>query len=319
MCVSIRSWTSSEPVIGRRPTLERMLRGAPGTLRRRLSGLPGGTIQSGHLAYTSFGRGEGDRLRAMSESLFRHEPDCHLLAVDDVSGERLRDLERNPRVDIVGRWRPRGYPTGLLRLLLESFALAVERYDFDVLLKIDTDALCLRAGVFAEARAHFRNDPGAGIAGSHLPDTKAEREDHRFAWLVPIMEQEGRADRTFGRAWEAALANGYSPGEHVQGGVYVIARPALEALHEARLLHWRPRLEAVLYDDVVLSMFVRAVGFRPVSLEPTILSAPNSLPVPLAELRELRPAVVHTVKRGLEGETEDDLRRALDPTQPRPS
>jgi hypothetical protein len=255
----------------------------------------------------------------MSESLFRHEPDCRLLAVDDVSAESVRDLERHPRVDVVGRWRPRGYPTGLLRLLLASFAFAVERYEFDVLLKIDTDALCLRPGIFREARRTFEEAPSVGIAGSHLPDAEAERENHRFAWLVPIMEHEARADRTFGRAWEAALANGYRPGEHVQGGAYVVARPALDALHEAGLLHWRPRLKSVLYDDMVLSMFVRAVGFRPLSLEPTILSAPNSLPVPLAELRELRPALVHTVKRGIDGESEEEVRRALDSTRPSPS
>jgi hypothetical protein len=255
----------------------------------------------------------------MSDSLLRHEPDCRLLLVDDVSAERVRDLERDARIDVVGRWRPRGYPTGLLRLLLASFAYAVDRYEFDVMLKIDTDALCLRPGVFEEARRRFADEPRAGIAGSHLPEAAAEREDHRFAWLVPIMEREAAQDPVFGRAWQNALANGYRPGEHVQGGAYVIARPALEALREAGLLHWRPRLQAVLYDDMVLSMFVRAVGFEPVSLEPVILSAPNSLPAPVAEVRRLRPAVVHTVKRGPGGETEEELRRVLAPPTPPPS
>jgi hypothetical protein len=296
-----------------------MLRGAPHTLRRRVTQRPGGAVPSGHLAYTSFGPGEAVRLRAMSESLFMHEPDCRLLAVDDVTGARVRDLERDPRITIVGRWRPRGYPTGLLRLLLEAFALAVDRYDFDVLLKLDTDALLLRPGVFAAARSCFREQPRAGMAGSHLPGAAAERDDHRFAWLVPIMEEEARRDRTFGDAWAAALANGYIPGEHVQGGVYVVARPALEALRDAGLLRWRPRRECVLYDDMVLSMFVRAVGFQPVSLEPTILSAPNSIPVPLARIAELGAAAVHTIKRGLDGESEQDVRRALSATPRRPS
>jgi hypothetical protein len=288
-----------------------MLRAAPATLRRRLSGLPRGRPASGHVAYTSFGPGEAPRLRAMAEALLRHEPDCELLVVDDASGEDVRELERDPRVGVVGRWRPRGYPTGLLRLLLESFAVAVERYDFDVLLKIDTDALCLRRGVFAEARACFEQDPRVGIAGSYLAGADWERDEHRFAWLVPIMEREVKADRRFAEAWEAARANGYRPGEHVQGGVYVLARPALEALRDAGLLRWRPRLQTVLYDDVVLSMFVRAVGFRPASLEPTILSAPNSLPLALARLAEVAPAAVHTVKRGLDGESEQEVREFL--------
>jgi len=296
----------------RHPTAARMLRAAPITVRRRLAGRPGGRVTSGNLAYTSFGPGETARLRAMTEALLRHEPDCRLLVVDDASGEHVRDLERDPRVGVAGRWRPRGYPTGLLRLVLESLALALERYEFEILLKIDTDALLLRPGVFAEARACFDRDPGVGIAGSYLPEAAVERDDHRFAWLVPIMEREAASDRRFGEAWEAALANGYQPGEHVQGGVYVLARPALEALRGSGLLRWRPRLEAVLYDDVVLSMFVRAVGFRPASLEPTIRSTPNSMPLALERLREVAPAAVHTVKRGLEGESEQEVREFLE-------
>jgi hypothetical protein len=295
----------------RHPTVRRMLRAAPVTLRRRLSGRPGGRPDSGNLAYTSVGPGETARLHAMSQALLRHEPDCRLLVVDDVTGADLRQLERDPRVDVTGRWRPRGYPTGLLRLVLESFALALERYEFDVLLKIDTDAMVLRPGVFAEARACFEREPEVGMAGSYLSGTEAEHDEHRFAWLVPIMEREAAADRRFGEAWEAAQANGYRPGEHVQGGVYVLARAVLEALREFGLLRWRPHLETVLYDDVVLSMFVRAVGFRPASLEPTIQSRPNSMPLPLERVAEVRPAAVHTVKRGLHGESEQKVRECL--------
>ena len=253
----------------------------------------------------------------MTDSLLRWEPDARLLVVDDASGERVRSVERDSRVDFAGRWRPRGYPTGLLRLVLESFALIARRYDFEVLLKLDTDALCLRPGLFAEARRRFESHPGAGMAGSYLRGIRDERDDHRFGWLVPIMEDEARADRRFADAWDAALANGYSPGEHVQGGVYVLSSAALDAMLAAGLLDWRPRLPATLYDDVVISMFVRAVGYELASLEPTVLSAPNSLPVSLARIAELRPAAVHTVKRGLDGETEAEVRIAL--TQRRPA
>jgi hypothetical protein len=280
-------------------------------VRRRLRGAPGARVASGHLAYTSFGPGDGERLTAMAAALFRHEPEARLLVVDDASGERVPGVVRDGRVQFAARWRPRGYPTGLLRLVLESFALIASRYEFDVLLKLDTDALCLRPGVFAEARACFEARPRAGMAGSHLRGTDDEREDHRFAWLVPLMEAEAREDARFADAWHAALANGYRPGEHVQGGVYVLSRAALDALDAAGLLHWRPRLAATLYDDVVLSMFVCAVGFELASLEPTILSAPNSLPVALGSLAELRPAAVHTVKRGLGGESEAEVRAAL--------
>lgn len=289
-----------------------MLRAAPVTLRRRLrGGRLGGSVASGKLAFTSFGPGEGDRLRRMTESLLRHEPDSRLLVVDDSSADDVRDLERDGRVDVRGRWRPRGYPTGLLRLVLDSLRFAVERYEFDVLLKIDTDALCLRAGAFAEAGERFGDEPGVGMLGSHLEGAAAERDDHRFAWLLPIMEEEADRDPRFGAALQAALANGYEPGEHVQGGVYAISRAALEALRERALLSWRPRSDVVLYDDVVVSMFVRAAGFRLGSLEPTILSKPNSMPLPLGRIDEEAPAAVHTVKRGAGGESEAEVRAFL--------
>lgn len=293
----------------------RVVRGAPTTARHRILGpRPGGAIPSGRLAYTSFAAGEGHRLRGLVQSLFDHEPDCQLLAVDDCSVEDVRDVARDPRVDLFRRWRPCGYPTGLTGLLLGAFELLVERYQFDVLLKIDTDALCLRPGLFEETEHVFTADPTVGMVGTYLADASAETDEHRFAWLVPVIEQEARRDPVLRRALEAAQANGYRDGEHIQGGVYLVSRPALEALRERGLLAWRPRRGALLYDDMIVSMFIRSVGFRLCSLGAdggTIRSAATHMPLSLSEVCGLQPAAVHTVKRGLGGESEAEVRAFL--------
>ena len=212
------------------------------------------------------------------------------------------------------RWTPSGYPTGLTGLLLAAFKKAVRRFEFDVLLKIDTDALCLRPGVFAAAEESFARDPRLGMAGSYLPGVTHESDRHRFAWLVPIIEEEASRDRVLGEALRDAKANGYAEGEHVQGGVYMISRQALLALAERGYLDWRPRRGVLLYDDMIVSIFVRAAGFRLGELSDgtsTIQSAPNSLPLALDEIAADRPAAVHTVRRGLDGEDEMDVRAYL--------
>ena len=290
------------------------MRCVPGTARRRVTGPhPGGRVPSGRLAYTSFSVGDVDGLTALAGSLHRYEPEAWLFAVDDCSTRNVRELEVDPRFQLMRRWTPSGYPTGLTGLLLAAFKKAVQRFEFDVLLKIDTDALCLRPGVFAAAEESFASDPGLGMAGSYLPGVTHESEGHRYAWLVPIIEEEASRDRVLGEALRDAKANGYTDGEHVQGGVYVISREALLALMERGYLDWRPRRGVLLYDDMIVSIFVRAAGFRLATLGDggTINSAPNSLALPLAEIGDLRPAAVHTVRRGFDGEDEASVRAYL--------
>jgi hypothetical protein len=288
---------------------------APATAWRALTGArPGGKVPSGWLAYTSFGTSDAEPLRQLASSLHRHEPDAWLYAVDDCSARNVRPLERDDRFQLLRRWRPSSYPTGLTGLLLGAFRYALTHYDFNVLLKIDTDAMLLRPGVFEAAERAFAADGRLGMAGSYLADTRGESERHRYAWLVPILEAEAKRDRVFGEALAAAKANGYADGEHVQGGVYVVSRAALTAIDERGYLRWRPRRRVLLYDDMVMSIFVRAAGFSLGELtdpHPTIRSAPNSLPLTLEEIAAERPAAVHTLKRGLDGEGQDEVRAFL--------
>ena len=270
-------------------------------------------MPSARLAYTSFTTGETPALRQLVASLRRHEPESWLLAVDDCSAENVRDLEADPRFQLRRRWRPAGYPTGLTGLLLGAFALALRRYEFEVLLKIDTDALCVRRGVFDAAEEAFRADARLGMAGTYLPDTSHESDRHRYAWLVPLIEEEAARDPVLRDALAAAKQNGYADGEHVQGGVYVISREALAAMDDLGYLAWRPRRGVLLYDDMIVSIFVRAAGFRLGGLEDgaAIRSAPNSLPMPLTDIASRPPAVVHTVRAGYDGEDEAAVRRYL--------
>ena len=295
--------------------MQRALRSAPDHVRRRVVGRrPGGPVASGHLAFTSFGEYDADRLRALVHNLFTHEPDARLLVIDDCTGDDVRDIERDGRVDVVRRWRPAGYPTGLVRILLQAYSIAARRYRFDVLLKIDTDALLLRPGVFAQARESFAERPELGMLGTHIPDASVESDTHRWSWLVPLLERQAAQDRVLGGLLRRAHANGYRLGEHVQGGVHVLSPGAIAGLEAAGVTRWRPPRSELFYDDIMMSMFVRAVGFGLGDLDgphASIRSTATTLPLPLDELARSRVTAVHSVKRGLDGEREDEVRARL--------
>ena len=215
---------------------------------------------------------------------------------------------RFPEVDVIrGRW-PSGGPPRQSPFEACVFEAVRRRYDFDVLVKIDTDALVTGPGLGARAAETFEARPevgalgGIGVRGDGVP------EDYSYdAW---VLAHSRRWSRSVRRLEARARANGYE-GPRLHGGVYVLSRAALDAASAEGLLALDPPVWSLVPEDLWFSLVVVAAGFRLASFggpgEP-LLSASHLLPLPKEDVVSSGKLAIHSVRRGEKGESEQELR-----------
>jgi hypothetical protein len=112
------------------------------------------------------------------------------------------------------------------------------------------------------------------------------------------------------RLVERARAGRFT-GAKVHGGVYLASRRALDRAEAEGLLDWRPPWWSMLGEDACISLVIGAAGFGLGSFgapdEPTA-SANGFLPLDKHEVLRQRKLAIHSVRRGLHGENENELR-----------
>jgi glycosyltransferase involved in cell wall biosynthesis len=139
--------------------------------------------------------------------------------------------------------------------------------DFDVLLRIDTDAIV--AAEFIDACvAFFSVHPTVGSVGSYRYGYQGTARS--FSWarrrLLRAMTLDARSDpeaaRVLWRTVRAARSNGYRLGENVMGGVAVYSRRAVETLSSSDLLPNDALARTGLQEDQIFAIALRACGFK---------------------------------------------------------
>jgi len=286
------------------------------------------------------GAEEEERLRALLDSVFAHEPDTgHVVLVDD--GPSDRALAAAIEVPDSTRLTVLANPGGLCYATVAGLRHLALGTDARFVLRLDTDALVI-APFARRLDVAFGERPGVGALGSY--ETVCNGHVRQFpAWepalrrltrRVSIWRHPARRGRFLqlalagrrGRVREeilAALANGYRWGEHCQGGGYALNRPALDRMAAAGMLddplRWRDTRAG---EDVMIGVLVRAAGLRlDGHVEPgegLFAVAHSGLPLPPRQLLDGGYAIVHSVKR-TEGWEEPELRAALARSSPPPA
>jgi hypothetical protein len=161
-------------------------------------------------------------------------------------------------------------------------------------------------------RGGDRRRPPVGIAGAFRkrPDGEEETDEpyHRRILAGELPHDHRLA------GWHArAIEHGWPEGSIVQGGCLVITRAFADALVAEDALTYRPRIRAIVSEDLLLTLMAYAFGLRALSLggpAGPLAIANKHLPLPLDELLDpaSRWVVAHSTKIGLDGEPEDELR-----------
>lgn len=260
-----------------------------------------------------------------------------VIVVDDTGRPATRELAgRSPDVRILSS---SGRTVGLRGRLWGNVATAirwaVHHCAFDVLLRMDADAVMLGPGIASSALDRFAADPTVGLLGSSRTGMLGGRRD--WSWAAAALGREcglvglrrPALRRTLRRVRSQASANGYTPGEHPLGAACLLSAAAARALDQQGLLEL-PELDGSrLGDDHLLGLLTMAAGYRIGDFagpdDPLALDW-KCLPASPGELLARHKLVAHSVRRW-EGLGEREIRayfaaarsaRATTPEGPNP-
>jgi hypothetical protein len=272
---------------------------------------------------------EEERLAALLDALFVHEPDtAEVVLIDDGPDDRRLAVAvpETCRLTVLANPRAgKGVPTlgGLCCATLAGlrhFALGSE---VRFVLRLDTDSFVIAP--FARRLADaFALRPGVGVIGSyeqvcngHVRQFPAwEPALRRLARRVSLWRHPARRGRYLQVAMggqraqvrddiRAALRNGYRWGEHCQGGGYALTRALVDRMAAQGLLddplRWRDTRAG---EDVMVGVLARAAGLRlDGDVEPgegLFAVAHSGMPLGPEQLRAGGYAIVHAVKQAQE-------------------
>jgi hypothetical protein len=326
-------------MIYRRRRLPNQVLRAPGGLRvpRPTPPAPADRQRVRCVVWIPAGPGALEGLLAAWESVVASSPgEVALLVTDDWSPDAHAAAvgAHVPDAVVVRTRVPSGGPPRLWPVTALAIATALTHFDFDLLVKFDTDALAVGPGwvdgiaaAIAAAQAispavgpEDAGTPAArlgsavpvGIAGAFIdrPDgaVETDRDYHRRV----LAGERPRDARLAG--WAArAEAGGWPAGSIVQGGCLVLTRALCEALAAEGTFSYRPRLRTIVSEDLLVTLLAYALGFRAASiggLAGPLAIANKHLPVGLDELLDVSSPwlVAHSTKVGLGGESESEVR-----------
>lgn len=198
-----------------------------------------------------------------------------LVVLDDShkgAGAAIHSL--HPDVEVLKTKKNLGVNAGLYLNLCQAYRHTLEYYRFELLLKIDDDALVTGYGPDREALLFFKERPKVGMAGLHqtrdsfinfLGDKvyntwpRGQLLKDTCTWKLirrPI------ANLTLRKLFFKAVQRGYELGENVQGGAYFMSRHCLSKMSAEGYLPARNLGTVNLGEDHLFSLLTTAVGFR---------------------------------------------------------
>lgn len=210
---------------------------------------------------------DDDAADTLASVLAYCEPPRSVVVVDDAGGRHAHLADAAREVFVVpapaGAAGTRG---GLYAKLAVGYRFALERLPFEVLLRLDADALVIGPGLARAAAARFAAEPEVGLLGAYrLGPDGGERVFTPAARLLAAESGlRGRRRpalrRTLRSLRALARAHGYVDGEHALGGCYLHSRAAVAALGRRGYLDLEPLRASRLGEDHLFALLTRAAG-----------------------------------------------------------
>jgi hypothetical protein len=224
--------------------------------------------------------------------------------------------------DLIVLETPKNYGknSGLYLNLSAGLKFAYENFSFDVLLRIDTDALITGYYPEEDAARYFIKHPDCGIIGSYKKDCNGYVRD--FTWPREQLLSEIGATNLFRhpnrfsgifflrKILSKSRRNGYELGEHCLGGAYFINYKCVEGLFNSNLLSRDQIKWSLLQEDHIFGLMIYSIGYKHgdfVSDPFPMGLAWRGLPCSPAELLERRKKVIHST-HFFEEQPENEIR-----------
>jgi hypothetical protein len=190
-----------------------------------------------------------------------------VLVIDDTRGRGIGISD--PLIEV---FTPPDAPAGVYGGLFvkESAALRhlADTAEFDILLRLDADALILGTGVAKLAAERFASDQSLGALGAYRvgPDGR-ERDWTPAATLIkaaagPLGLRHPAARRRIRQLVAGAREHGYTLGEHALGAAVFFRGDTIRDMHRRGMLNYPELARAHIGDDHILGLLVVAAGYR---------------------------------------------------------
>lgn len=250
---------------------------------------------------------EEEFLRDTIDSVCRYVPGHRLIVLDDSRTDELRNVLPPEATVFPVPEAYRGWQGELYRSLSLGFREALAE-PFDVLLRLDTDAVLLGGSFADRSRALFEANPRLGALGTYRTDYDGRARSYSApAYRIRrMLTSEAHTDpartlRVAGLVARAYARGGYRRGQFVLGGATLYSPSAIRALDGARLLD-DPRLgRSKMGEDHIFGLCLSALGFEMRDYGTAADELPfgatwKGLPAPPEELLAAGKEIVHSTK-----------------------
>lgn len=214
-------------------------------------------------------------------------------------------------IDILTVPKNLGKSGGLYISLAKAFLYAYEHYDFELLLRMDDDALVTGPEPHSEALDVIHMQPHVGLIGRHIsgrfsPDCFGNVHDNYWPRKQLLKDtttwkaiRRPIANMAMRSLMVKAFDNGYELGENIQGGAYFISRSCIEKLADCGLLPMARLQNVNLCEDHLFSLMAKVIGMDLYDLagsgEPFGI-AWKGLPASPATLLQTGKKIIHSIR-----------------------
>ena len=183
------------------------------------------------------------------------------------TGEFLKILF--PELDVITTKKNLGKLCGLYINLSNAFKHALNKYSFNVLLRMDTDALVIGCDPAREAIKLFQQHPDIGIAGQYPLDYTGKLWDRswpcwqlsRFTHILKMWKRP-LINLALRKYYKRAAKHAYITGESVFGGACFFSEQCLQKLSDANLLPVKIFKTLVLEEDHLFAILIKSIGMH---------------------------------------------------------
>jgi hypothetical protein len=239
---------------------------------------------------------------------------CIVAVIDDSRQDRFARLgESFPNVVV---FKPPDTPKDdrsstrgqLLANQVSTLKRLIRQYRFDILLRMDTDALMIGDAPHEDALTFLKSHPDVGMVGAFRRRGDGSAKAAALAAKGRQLAKEMRLRhafrnvalvRTLRNLVRRAEEHGYTRGDMCTGGALFMAPDAVLALDEQGLFDLDVLKRCTLMDDALLALLCCAAGYRLSDMPPDndVLAINwRGLPMPVDALVSSNKKIVHPVK-----------------------
>ena len=184
------------------------------------------------------------------------------------------------------------------------------------MIKVDVDALFTGGEIIKQSINFFSLNPTIGLIGSFKKKADGAKRSFWQWGLYLIWESLFCINRpSWSTTITKALRNGYWAGAHILGGCCIYSESCIQSILEnySYTIILRDKFHrSRAGEDVIMSVFVYANGYklgefgRP---QDPLAIAHKNLPIAKERIITEKKQIIHSVKKGLHGESETELRK----------